>query len=348
MQRPATRIVFDLDGTLVQTRVASWGVFREVQAEFDLGLDTEEKYFALLQGNLFESLREACPDAATADAVAARFLERLEAEYHPDIIPGMVDVVHALASRATLAVLSSNATSVIRRVLSDHGLQFCFSHVFGGDIEPDKSVGLRRFLADAAQGVGRRCSAPYDEGGLAGVMSDEDTVLVTDTTGDAAAALAAGVRVVGVSWGMHTARELLAAGAEFVAMWPQELISYLRPVGSDDGACALPGVDGAIGPEPVAGGVSRDRPMPLRLTSPTPGPSTTLAEASALRLSRRRRSNAAPAPARSTTIASPARDCGCDLAAAPSLPTADARRSAPRRPGGANADELLAAMRATL
>ena len=351
MQRPATRIVFDLDGTLVQTRVASWGVFREVQAEFDLGLDTEEKYFALLQGNLFESLREACPDAATADAVAARFLERLEAEYHPDIIPGMVDVVHALASRATLAVLSSNATSVIRRVLSDHGLQFCFSHVFGGDIEPDKSVGLRRFLADAAQGVGRRCSAPYDEGGLAGAMSDEDTVLVTDTTGDAAAALAAGVRVVGVSWGMHTARELLAAGAEFVAMWPQELISYLRPVGSDDGACALPGVDGAIGLAPAGAGVGLDRPSsPFRAASPTPGPPpgppTTLAEASALRLSRRRRSNAASAP--SAAIAPPARDCGCDLAAAPSPPAADARRSAPRPPGGANADELLAAMRATL
>jgi phosphoglycolate phosphatase len=100
-----------------------------------------------------------------------------------------------------------------------------------------------RFLADAAQGAGRRCSAPYDEISGPEAATHSDTVLVTDTTGDVEAALTAGVRAVGVSWGMHSPDKLLAAGAEFVAVWPQELIAYLRPdsvpAGVVDGQCAV-------------------------------------------------------------------------------------------------------------
>ncbi len=52
-------------------------------------------------------------------------------------------------------------------------------------------------------------------------------MLVTDTIGDVEEAIRCGIRAVGVVWGMHTADELLAAGAEFVAIWPQELITHL-------------------------------------------------------------------------------------------------------------------------
>lgn len=247
--RPATRIVFDLDGTLVQTRLASWEVFREVQAEFGLGIETAEDFFTHFEGNFFASLRALCRDEQLAQAVVDRFFARLEADYHPLLVPGMSDVVHALAPRATLAVLSSNATAVIRRVLDANGLQFCFAHVFGGDVEPDKSAGLRRFLADAAQGVGRRCAPSFDEGAEDAVATANDTVLVTDTVGDARAALAAGVRVVGVSWGMHDAQRLRAAGAEFVAVWPQELIAHLAPAGAtgDTGDTGDTGETGTTG-----------------------------------------------------------------------------------------------------
>lgn len=237
--RAASQIIFDLDGTLVQTRVASWEVFRQVNAEFHLGVDDEEKYFALLQGNLFERVRQLCHTSEKADAVIAAFLARLGSDYFPAMVPGMVDVVHALAPQSTLAVLSSNHTSVIRRVLTSNGIAFCFAHVFGGDVEPDKTVGIRRFIADAAQGKGRRCSAFYDEGADDVLLAEDQTVLVTDTVGDVEAAIAAGIRAVGVSWGMHSAAQLTAAGVEFVAVWPQELVSFLRPAGAAAASCAV-------------------------------------------------------------------------------------------------------------
>lgn len=230
----ATHILFDLDGTLVQTRVASWEVFRQVNAEFKLGVDEEEKYFALLTGNLFESIRQLCDTAEKADAAIKSFMNRLSTEYFPEMIPGMVDVIHALAPQSTLAVLSSNHTSVIRRVLTASGLEFCFAHVFGGDVEPDKTNGIRRFVADAAQGTGRQCSAFYNEAATVVQQSNDQTVLVTDTIGDVEAALAAGIRAVGVSWGMHSEAQLINAGAEFVAFWPQELVSYLRSDSAPD------------------------------------------------------------------------------------------------------------------
>lgn len=352
MGRPATRIVFDLDGTLVQTRIASWEVFRTVQAEFGLHVETPEEFFTFFEGNFFASLNELVPDIQTANALVARFFEHLEHAYHPVIIPGMVSVARALASRATLAVLSSNATSVIRRVLTENGLEFCFSHVFGGDVEPDKSVGLRRFLADAAQGVGRRCTAPYDEGADGQDATAADTVLVTDTVGDVRAAVAAGVRVVGVSWGMHSSDRLRAAGAEFVAMWPQELIAYLLPDedahGRESGtSCEL--VSMTSFSDPSRPSVPASAPM-----RPPAGASAPFAEAGTethrlaagdisravdIRRSRRRVPSAVfalPAPA-SLDLSPPASECCAPSASTESIGT-------PRRSSDAM-DEMSAAMR---
>ena len=137
----------------------------------------------------------------------------------------MVDVIHALAGACSLAVVSSNSTATIRRLLTRANIAHCFSHVFGGDVEPDKRAVVRRFLADRSYLVNRDCSPAYREGHTPAVASASDLVLITDTTGDVKHAVECGVRAVGVSWGMHSESELLAAGAEFVAVWPQEIIA---------------------------------------------------------------------------------------------------------------------------
>lgn len=54
-----------------------------------------------------------------------------------------------------------------------------------------------------------------------------DAVMIGDTTYDIAMARAAGVRAVGVAWGYHPASELIAAGAEAVAMTPADLKDIL-------------------------------------------------------------------------------------------------------------------------
>ncbi|GEL16544.1 hypothetical protein PA7_03810 [Pseudonocardia asaccharolytica DSM 44247 = NBRC 16224] len=240
---PVRAVIFDLDGTLVQTRVASWEIFEKVSRRFGLGVDRPEQYFGLFQGNVYASIRKLCRDEAHADEVKEAFLQLLRDEYTPPLVPGVGDVVRRLAADCTLAVMSSNATQVLRRVLESNALAFCFAHVFGGDVTPDKRTAMRAFLADGGSGFGRRCSADYDEAGRQVELDGASTVLVTDTAGDVRDALEVGIRVIGVAWGMHTVEELTAAGAEFVALWPQEIAPYLlgdaaaRP---PDGACVVP------------------------------------------------------------------------------------------------------------
>ncbi|MFR9805179.1 HAD family hydrolase [Pseudonocardia sp. RS010] len=248
---PVQAVIFDLDGTLVQTRIASWEIFEQVNRRFRLGVDEPEQYFDLFRGNVYESIAKLCRDDVQAAEVKEAFLQLLRSDYTPPLVPGVTDVVRRLAGRCTLAVMSSNAMQVMRRVLTSNGLAFCFAHVFGGDVTPDKKTAIRTFLADAGSGFGRRCAADYDEADARRVPDPAGTVLVTDTAGDVRDALEVGIRVVGVAWGMHSVEELTAAGAEFVALWPQEITAYLlgdAAALSPGGACAVPTPAGTPSP----------------------------------------------------------------------------------------------------
>jgi len=232
-------VLFDLDGTLVQTREASWKIFARTSEAFGLGVATQQEFFRLLEDNLFVGLRRLCGDDRRAEKVARHFLSQLEADYAPEFVPGMVDVVRALAGNCSLAVVSSNSIATIRRIMTRAGLAHCFSHVFGGDVEPDKRAVVRRFLGDQSYLVNRECSPAYRESDRPLQAAARDLVLVTDTTGDVKHARECGVRVVGVAWGMHKEQALLDAGAEFVAVWPQELVAQLQPGGFASAVCAL-------------------------------------------------------------------------------------------------------------
>lgn len=232
-------ILFDLDGTLVDTRAASWELFAETNLAFALGIDSRDAFFRAFEGNFFESLARLCPDPQRAEAAKQHFMELLRTRYQPALIPGMTDVVRALAPNCTLAVISSNGIEAIRRILVGAGIATCFSHVFSGDVEPKKSVSIRRFLGDQRYAAQRRCSPEYhDGGGDAVALKSDDVVLVTDTVGDVTEAKEVGTRAIGVAWGMHTEHQLLCAGAEKVALWPQELVAWLRPRDHDTPICA--------------------------------------------------------------------------------------------------------------
>jgi phosphoglycolate phosphatase len=255
----ATRtVVFDMDGTLVQTRAASWDVFQDTARRFELPVRSAEEFFELFRGNFYDSLEALCADPDIAAAVREHFLQALRERYAPSFIPGMRDVVKALAAHYPLAVMSSNAMGTIRRILEQQGLAACFAHVFSGEIGASKEEHLRHILAEPSYGNARHCSPSYVE--------NEDrvaseVVLITDTVGDVREACNCGARAIGVAWGMHASEALLAAGAETVAMWPQEILATLLPAGgsrTDEPSCRC-ARDGACLTVPAASG---DWPWP--------------------------------------------------------------------------------------
>ena len=232
-------ILFDLDGTLVDTRAASWALFSETNLKFALGIASRDAFFSAFEGNFFDSLATLVPDPERAAAAKAHFMELLRTRYHPAVIPGMVDVIRGLAPQCTLAVVSSNGIEAIRRILVGAGIATCFSHVFSGDVEPRKAASMRRFLGDHRYATHRLCAPDYQDGGDdAARLGAQEVVLVTDTVGDVGEAREVGVRAIGVAWGMHTETQLLEAGAERVALWPQELLAWLGDTTQPVAACA--------------------------------------------------------------------------------------------------------------
>jgi phosphoglycolate phosphatase len=237
--KPVRAILFDLDGTLVQTREASWRLFAKTNEAFALGINTQADFFRLLEDNMFHALRRHCGDGNKADEASSHFLNLLQSEYNPEFVPGMSDVIKAFAGNCSLAVISSNSIATIRRILSRENVVHCFSHVFGGDVEQDKRASVRRFLSDRSYLVNRDCSPAYREGDEPQLSSGSQIALITDTVGDVRHACECGIRAIGVAWGMHSEQQLLAAGAEFVAVWPQELVAHLLPGGFAAASCGL-------------------------------------------------------------------------------------------------------------
>jgi phosphoglycolate phosphatase len=289
----ATRtVVFDMDGTLVQTRAASWEVFQDTAREYELPIRSAEEFFELFRGNFYESLETLCGDPAVYVAVREHFLQGLRERYSPAFIPGMRDVVKALAAHYPLAVMSSNAMGAIRRILENEGLAHCFAHVFAGDAGASKEQQLQQILDEPSYGSARHCSPNYVEGDL---DTAAEVVLITDTVGDVREARSCGVRAIGVSWGMHSSEALLNAGAECVAMWPQELVTTLLPVPSSNTdrtadaegtSCGCATQAGSCSPAPAG---AADAARVAHPSGPTPSNSSWAAASTAGRQRQRRR-----------------------------------------------------------
>ncbi|MDB5698449.1 MAG: family hydrolase, partial [Alphaproteobacteria bacterium] len=53
-------------------------------------------------------------------------------------------------------------------------------------------------------------------------------MMIGDTSYDIMMAKAAGVAAVGVAWGYHDRAELLAAGADYIAEHPSDILSFIK------------------------------------------------------------------------------------------------------------------------
>lgn len=232
-------VLFDLDGTLIQSREAAWEYFAAIAARHGLPFSSAEDFHTMFAGNFSEGLRAACPDQRTFQLVKREYFDLLEREYAPPLVPGMREVVTHLAERTTLGVVSSNVMKVVRRVLEANDIATCIAHVFTGDVNPSKQDVIQTLRANVAFTLGRHCSPYYDESQVS--ISDSTAVvhLVTDTVGDCEEAIAAGAIPIGVAWGMHSEEELRRAGATEVCLWPQELIALLGR-GPRLGSCSSP------------------------------------------------------------------------------------------------------------
>ena len=195
-------VIFDLDGTLVDSRDL-------ILNSFHYACDTvlgrrlpDEQLLELVGVPLMEQMQTLAPDSAEELVQAYRENNRLCHDELIQYFPGTREVLAELAvAGLPMAVVTSKLHKFALAGLEIFNLEGYFEFLIGADDcashKPDPGP-----LLLAAERLGRKPAR---------------CVYVGDSPYDMRAAVAAGMRALGAQWGMFTPEELTAAGAEQIA-----------------------------------------------------------------------------------------------------------------------------------
>jgi phosphoglycolate phosphatase len=209
-------VLFDLDGVLIDSRVPFARSVNAALAEQGLPERAERELHAFIGPPMEHTMRTLIGDGPDADdriaAAIAAYRRRYEAKAAEEttLMPGVADAVARIAARVPVVVATSKPQAYAGPLLEALGLRAPFRAVVGPDLaataEP-KDVTIGHALRE-----------------LPGIHA---AVMVGDRRFDVEGARAHGLRSVGVLWGIGTAEELEAAGADVLVRTPSELVSLL-------------------------------------------------------------------------------------------------------------------------
>jgi phosphoglycolate phosphatase len=206
-------IIFDFDGTLVDSRPLILESHRIVFSEFRLPAPSPVHSLALVGKSLDIILADlAGPTAPIIEMVRAYdlLLPKLRADpvFAERPFEGVDELLRELsrAANTVLAIATGHRSDTIAPALQTLRWAEYFRTIQAADTAPSKPHPAMLLQALAATGV-----------------SAEDAIFVGDTTFDMQMAAAAQVRSIGVGWGHHDADRLIAAGARHVAKTVDEL-----------------------------------------------------------------------------------------------------------------------------
>jgi phosphoglycolate phosphatase len=201
-------VVFDFDGTLADSMLATVRIFQEIGP--GLGLKP------------FDDLNAArnMPTRKVLKAVGATFwkmpkiiraFQAAAAEHAPHLKlhTGVADALTALHARGIrLGILSSNQEKNIRKCLAANGVEHLFAFVVGHPQLFGKARAIRR--------IRRREK-----------VEKADFVYVGDESRDLDAARKAGVSVAAVAWGFHAPELLRSMNPTYMLAHPDELLTLV-------------------------------------------------------------------------------------------------------------------------
>lgn len=200
---PARLVVFDVDGTLVDSQDHIVAAMAQAFAAVDLPLPPRHQVLSIVGLSLVEAVTVLLPQAtpaargAAVDAYKSAF-GQLRAGHLSPLFPGTLAALDALCARdkVFLGIATGKSRRGLTHVLDAHGLSDRFATSQVADDHPSKPNPSMLLAALAETGV-----------------DPADAVMLGDTTYDVEMARAAGMPAIGVGWGYHKPDALLAAGA---------------------------------------------------------------------------------------------------------------------------------------
>ncbi|HUF56324.1 MAG TPA: HAD-IA family hydrolase [Thermohalobaculum sp.] len=209
MQPERALVIFDVDGTLVDSRRSILAAMAGAFAGAGRPLPPEPEVLGIVGLSLPQAMAALVPDAGRAeiDRLVHLYKESYIAlrragagESAAPLFPGALDALDRLqAGGHTLSIATGKARRGLDHMLATHGLGGRFVATQTADDAPSKPDPGMVLACLAATGFPASAA-----------------IVVGDTAFDMGMARAAGARAIGVSWGYHEPTRLMAAGAECV------------------------------------------------------------------------------------------------------------------------------------
>ena len=212
-----TTVIFDLDGTLLNTIGDLAAAGNHVCWENGWPTHTEAEFRRMVGYGIPNLVEKFTPEAHRNEAVLAAALEDFQRYYgdhqRDKTVPygGVPELLSALKARGLRLAVYSNKADGFSRSLAEHFFPGTFDAILGkrpgipGKPDP---AGLRLLLSELG-------SAP------------EESVLVGDGETDIRSARNAALRCVAVSWGFRSREVLLSEGPDALADDPAQLPGLL-------------------------------------------------------------------------------------------------------------------------
>jgi phosphoglycolate phosphatase len=211
--------IFDCDGTLVDSQANICRAMEDCFERARLAPPSRDATRRVVGLSLVEAMRAMLPGAdpdlhhALAEDYKLAF-HRLRDNGLVDepLYPGVTETLAALDEAGWLLGVATGK--------SDRGLSLCLER---HRIAP-------HFVT--LQTADRHPSKPHPamiEAALAETGTEPGQgMMIGDTSYDIMMAKAAGVTAVGVAWGYHEREELLAAGADYIAEQPSDIVGFIK------------------------------------------------------------------------------------------------------------------------
>ena len=220
IQKKIEAVVFDLDGTLLDTLEDLTASMNRVLESKKFPSHPVESYLHFIGDGARMLAQRVLPEQERSESQINNIHQAFEKDYrdnwgvHTDLYNGIAEMLDQLSEKGLKLSVLSNKPHEFTVITTNHFLsRWNFECVFG-----------------QRQGVPKK----PDPAGVYEISEQlkipvEKMVYLGDFGVDMLTAKAAGCYAVGVTWGFREPEELLDSGAECLISEPQELVSLINP-----------------------------------------------------------------------------------------------------------------------
>lgn len=208
-------LIFDLDGTLADTRKDLMEAVNHVRRRFDLSPLSLETVTGYVGDGINKLLERALPNISPETLPQARaYFDEYYREHvvdHTRLYPGVAEMLDALNGHPC-AVLSNKAQEYTEEIVERLGIRPYFRLVLGG-----RADFPRKPAPDALRYIMKKMEA-----------TPAATLMIGDTKNDILAGKAAGVVTVAVTYGFRSREQLAPYQPDYMIDHPGELVAVVE------------------------------------------------------------------------------------------------------------------------